>query len=112
MRIVEILALENGAHRNQTVFGEITPPDGWVVAPDDVATPNFPFGDFTYQNIDGVPTMTGWTAGVKPQETPESAQQSRPDINQMAADIETLKAEAKQAREDREVLSILLGGAE
>ena len=36
MRIVEIAALENGAHRNQTgAFSEI--PEGWAVIPEDMA---------------------------------------------------------------------------
>lgn len=43
MRIVEIAALENGAHRNQTgAFSEI--PEGWAVIPEDMALPDtFPF---------------------------------------------------------------------
>ena len=39
MRIVEIAALENGAHRNQTgAFSEI--PEGWAVIPEDMALPD------------------------------------------------------------------------
>ena len=44
MRIIEIAALDNGAHRNQTgTFSTI--PSGWAVIPDSMETPNFPFGE-------------------------------------------------------------------
>lgn len=45
MRIVEIQALDNGAHRNQTGnFSTI--PTGWAEIPADVAIPEtFPFVD-------------------------------------------------------------------
>lgn len=43
MTIIEIAALENGAHRNQTgTFATI--PDGWAVVPESVEIPDtFPF---------------------------------------------------------------------
>ncbi len=68
MRIIEIKSLENGGHRNQTgTF--LTIPEGWAVVPDDMETKNFPFGEVTAENIDGVPTVTKWVAGTIP-ETP------------------------------------------
>ena len=51
MRLIEINALSNGAHRNQIVFGNVTSPDGWAIIPDDMETPNFPFGDVEVENI-------------------------------------------------------------
>ena len=43
MTIIEIAALENGAHRNQTgTFAAV--PDGWAVIPESVGIPDtFPF---------------------------------------------------------------------
>lgn len=70
MRIVEIIALENGAHRNQTSNGK-TIPEGWAVIPDEMETPNFPFGEVEAAEIDGVMTVTKWTAGVIPEPEPE-----------------------------------------
>ncbi len=71
MRIVEITALPNGGHRNQTgTFNKI--PEGFAVIPDDMETPNFPFGEIAVKKINGVMTVTGWTAGKIP-ETPETA---------------------------------------
>lgn len=66
MTIIEIQALSNGAHRNQTgTFKTI--PDGWAVIPDDMETENFPFGEVTAEEIDGVMTVTKWVAGTKPE---------------------------------------------
>lgn len=70
MRLVEIAALENGAHQNQTINRDIPVPDGWAVIPDDMETENFPFGDLTAEKIDGVMTVTSWTPGIVPEPTP------------------------------------------
>lgn len=67
MRLVEIIALGNGAHRNQTIDWEITPPDGWAVIPENMNTPNFPFGEITAKEINGVVTVTKWVAGTIPE---------------------------------------------
>lgn len=70
MTIIEIIALENGAHRNQTgTFSKI--PDGWAVIPGNIPTPNFPFGELTVENINGVMTVTSWTPGILPEPAPE-----------------------------------------
>lgn len=43
MKIIEVLELHNGAHRNQS-WGAAVPPDGWAVIPDDMELPtSFPF---------------------------------------------------------------------
>jgi hypothetical protein len=70
MKIIEIKALSNGAHRNQC--GDIANvPEGWAVIPEDMETTNFPFGDITTKKIDGVMTVTSWTPGILPEPTPE-----------------------------------------
>lgn len=70
MTIIEISALENGAHRNQSGNMQ-TFPDGWAVIPDGMGTENFPFGDVTAEEINGVMTVTSWTPGVMPEPEPE-----------------------------------------
>ena len=63
MQIIEILALDNGAHRNQS--GDFrTIPEGWAVIA--CETPNFPFGTPTVEEINGVMTVTAWTPGELP----------------------------------------------
>ena len=58
MKIIEIIALDNGAHRNQTSDIEfVSIPDGWAVIPDDMECENFPFGEVTAEEIDGVMTV-------------------------------------------------------
>lgn len=107
MRIVEILALENGAHRNRTVFGEITPPDGWAVIPDDMVCENFPFGEVAAEEIDGVMTVTSWTPGAMPE--PEPAPDPSPTLEARVAALET---DAAQAANDRAALKLLLTGVD
>lgn len=71
MRIVEIKALDNGAHNNQTIDGVFKViPDGYAVIPDDMVCENFPFGEVKVEEIDGVPTVTEWIPGVIPEPEP------------------------------------------
>ena len=65
MLIIEIAALDNGAHRNQN-GGVSFIPDGWAVVPDGMEMPNFPFGEVEVAEINVVMTVTKWTAGVIP----------------------------------------------
>lgn len=82
MRIIEIKALDNGAHQNQTYHGVL--PDGWAIIPDDMAIPaTFPFVNITVEGD----TVTSMTEGVVPEPAPEP------------------EAEAS----DTEVLNVLLG---
>lgn len=74
MRIIEIIALSNGAHRNQTgTFSTI--PSGWAVIPDSMETPNFPFGEVTVDETQTPPVVTGWTTGTIPEPEPEPEQE-------------------------------------
>lgn len=103
MRIIEIAALENGAHRNQSGFvGDV--PAGWAAIPDGMEVPEtFPFVVITVE--DGV--VTEMKAGIVP-DVPDSGVQ-KPSIEDR---VTALEAEAEQAKADREALNILLGGAE
>ncbi len=79
MRIIEIEALENGAHRNQS--GEISSvPAGWAIIPDDLLTENFPFGDVTAEEINGIMTVTGWQPKEIPAAEPPAPAQQREQI--------------------------------
>lgn len=104
MRIIEIAALENGAHRNQSGFaGDV--PAGWAAIPDGMEVPEtFPFVGITVD--DGV--VTEMKAGIIPDAPPDSGGQ-KPSIEDR---VTALEAEAEQAKADREALNILLGGAE
>ena len=78
MKAIEIAVLENGAHRNQTFHGTL--PDGWAVVPDALDCVNFPFGDVEAEEIDGVMTVTKWTAGVMPEPEPEPEPEEEPSV--------------------------------
>ena len=89
MRIVELTALSNGAHRNQTTGGSIALPDGWAVIPEGMELPNFPFGEVTAKKVSGVMTVTAWVAGELPEveeieEQPDEVEQLRADVDYIA----------------------------
>ena len=72
MRLIEILALDNGAHRNYTIESEAPIPEGWAVIPEEMESPEtFPFVDVVAKDVDGVMTVTSMTAGVMPEPEPE-----------------------------------------
>lgn len=68
-KIIEIETLPNGGHRN--MMGDFNYiPEGWAVLPDDIETPNFPFGEVEAEKIEGINTVTRWIAGVLPKPEP------------------------------------------
>ena len=71
MLLIKIEPLISGAHLITTndTLKEI--PEGWAVIPDDMETPNLPYGDITVEEIDGVMTVTSWTPGEIPEPMPE-----------------------------------------
>lgn len=76
MIIIEIAALENGAHRNQTVFRDIEIPEGWAFIPDDIEIPEtFPFVHVYASGKE----VTDLTPGVVP--PPEPAPEPEPSAD-------------------------------
>ena len=68
MKLIEVVALSNGAHRNQMCNFEMPVPDGWAVIPEDMTIPDtFPYVNIT---VDGT-TVTSMMAGVVPEPEPE-----------------------------------------
>jgi hypothetical protein len=72
MRIVEIKAQENGAHKNQELSFDLPVAAGWAVIPDDVICGNFPFGEVEATEVDGVMTVTKWLPLPMPTPEPET----------------------------------------
>ena len=70
MKIIEINALSNGAHNNQKSVGSIPVPDGWAIIPDNMETPNFPFGEVTVDETQTPPVTTSWTPLPIPEPEP------------------------------------------
>lgn len=86
MKIIEIMPLSNGAHRNQTVSEAVTIPDGWAVIPDDMAIPEtYPFVDLVVQGNQ----VVSMTAGVVPEPEPEPEPEPT-ETEQLRADIDFL----------------------
>ena len=80
MKIIEINVLPNGAHANQTTSSHILVPDGWAIIPDNMETPNFPFGDITVDN-QTPPVVTSWTPLPIPE--PEPAPDPEPTADEV-----------------------------
>lgn len=73
-QMIEVIALDNGAHRNQTYHRKL--PDGWAIIPDDMEIPEtFPFVDVTAEN--GV--VVSMTAGVVPEPEPSPEPDPEPE---------------------------------
>ena len=90
MRIIEIMPLSNGAHRNQTVSGAVTVPDGWAVIPEGMAIPEtFPFVDIQVEGN----KVVSMTAGVVPEPEPQPEPEPT-ETEQLRADVDFLAAMA------------------
>ena len=89
MKIIEIKALDNGAHRNQTTTST-TIPTGWAGIPSDVAIPEtFPFVDLAVEGNQ----VVSMTAGVVP--APDTQPEPEPtETEQLRADVDFLAAMA------------------
>lgn len=87
MKIIEIQALENGAHRNQTTTST-TIPAGWAEIPADVTIPEtFPFVDIQVEGSKVVSMTAGVVPDPEPQPEPEptETEQLRADVDFLAA---------------------------
>ena len=77
MKIIEIIPIENGGHRNQVVNGTVIVPDGWAVIPDDMAIPaTFPFVHLTVDNQ----VVVAMSDGIMPVEPEQEVEPSQLDI--------------------------------
>lgn len=84
MRIIEIVAQENGAHRNQTGSFSVIP-DGWAVIPATVEIPSsFPFVDIEVKGK----VVVGMTARDVPEVVEEYIPTARDDADAMLVDHE------------------------
>ena len=62
--IISIKENLNGSRSNQSITPEVIP-DGWAVVPSDMEIPDtFPFINATFENINGIMTVTRMTPGV------------------------------------------------
>lgn len=67
MRLIKIQAETSGGHAYQVSDSISVVPNGWAVVPDNMETPNVPYGDITVEELDGVMTVTSWTARDNPE---------------------------------------------
>lgn len=109
MKIIEIEALSNGAHRNQDGAFE-TIPSGWAIIPDNMTIPEtFPFVDIEVEAVEHtresmipnvepeiytVMTVTSMTAGTVPEPEPKS--KPVPTVDERIAELEEQIAQADE----------------
>ena len=88
MQIIEISALSNGAHRNQTWSGD-TIPAGYAAIPDGIFIPDsFPFVDITMDEDGQIVSLTAREVPEpEPTPTPEPTETER-----LRADVDFLLA--------------------
>ena len=90
MQIIEIKALDNGAHSNQTSDAITSPPLGWAVVPDEMEIPGtFPFVDIQVEGN----KVVSMTAVVVPEPEPQPEPEPT-ETEQLRADVDFLAAMA------------------
>ena len=90
MKIIEIKALDNGAHNNQEIM-RVDPstfpiPEGWAIIQETLDTPNFPFGSITVDETQTPPVVTSWTPLPIPE--PEPAPEPEPTADERISALE------------------------
>lgn len=81
MRLIKIEPTKSGGHFAQTIDHISKIPDGWAVVPDDMETPNFPYGAVVVEEIYGIPTVTSWAPGEIPEPLP--SQEGEPSTDEV-----------------------------
>lgn len=94
MQMIEIIALENGAHRNQSYNGILL--EGWAIIREDVTTlQNFPFGSFDVEYINGSAYME--SGSWVPREMPEVPEPEPEEENDVWAQLDAAYQEGVNA---------------
>ena len=89
MKIIELVSLENGAHRNRKTDFDVEVPDGWALVSDDLEIPaTFPFVKNLVQDESGV--VIGWAPA---QESYNAAMEA---TNPLSGAIESRIAQSKE----------------
>ena len=101
MQMIEIAALENGAHNNQTYHGFL--PEGWAIIPDGLEIPDtFPFVDITVEDFEGRAVVATMEAGVVPEPevaVPAEGLTAEQQIAALTARVEELEQKLKEKEE-------------
>ena len=104
-KFIKIEPFDNGAHDNLTTILELEQNEEWAIIPDDMETPNFPFGEIEYKNEEIIEkviengeevekvvgtrkVVTKWIPGTMPKI--EEVEQPVSEAEQLRADIEFL----------------------
>jgi hypothetical protein len=94
MKMIEIAALSNGAHRNQTFSGVL--PVGWAIDRNNLCVENFPFGEVETEEVNGMMTVTKWTPGTIPEPDPIPEVDPEPTIDDRVTVLEDQLAQTDE----------------
>lgn len=113
MLMIELAALENGAHRNQWIDGVITPPEGWAAVPEELeaeAAGYLPYILLTVEEgeITGMAQGTIPTPTPAPEPEPDALTQTQLAVAELAQVVEDNNTAAQLAI--AELAETLLGG--
>ena len=88
MNMLEIQALDNGAHNNQTFHGVL--PDGWAVIPDEMAVPDtFPFVDIEVEEVTHYKAVEVMQDVTKTREVPVFDDEGNPTFDEEGNPVTT-----------------------
>ena len=80
MKRIKITKNSLGGYDFNESYNHIPVPKGWAIIPDEMETPNFPFGEVEVAEIDGIMTVTKWTPGIIPEFEPIESKPTQQDI--------------------------------
>lgn len=81
MRIIELEAQENGAHRNQVINGDVAVPDGWAVVPENMTIPD----TWPFVNVDAEDKIVIFLADGA---VPDPEEPMPTELEQLRADVD------------------------
>lgn len=111
MKLIEIAALENGAHRNQEIYGveDMKIPEGYAVIPEDMEIPE----TFPFVNVKAELVTRTMDAGMDQESNPVQDTFERMEVVELTpGEVPPPAPEPPREPTDSEILSAMLGLAQ
>ncbi len=111
MKLIEIAALENGAHRNQEIYGveDMEIPKGYAVIPEDMEIPE----TFPFVNVKAEPVTRTMDVGRDEEGNPVQDTFERMEVVELTpGEVPPPEPEPPREPTDSEILSAMLGLAQ
>lgn len=108
MKLIEIAALENGAHRNQEIYGveDMEIPEGYAVIPEDMEVPE----TFPFVNVKAELVTRTMDVGMDEEGNPVQDTFERMEVVELTpGEVPPPEPEPPREPTDSEILSAMLG---